>query len=329
MRSLSLLILSLCVLSVFTHETACETGVFDVNITIDSNPSFPATFNAKLIKLPVDDSLRGWVFAISKPSDLVKSIFIESGDDHYLAYRSLTSTFQGNNIIGDGKSISVIYSSDLKDGVAETHSIKVQFEYDADWDVITDLEFNNVLNWLNANKVARSNYVSALKQSLSAAASFYVTNSTNSALAGKSWAEITAKIQDLRKQIDGLNKDTLSSQSQINDTRSRIAANEDLLQAMNKDLSDQTGKLVQLSGQLGSQKETLVSLKNSKDTGLYNKDSFDNAAKVALQNIAGLIGNYRAECVVDGWWLDKALADLQKNKLIGSFESSVRKALLP
>jgi len=328
MTPLAFLLLSLCITVSFADDAPCTPGQFYVNIAIDQNAPFLATFDATLLALPAGDSQRGWIFSIPSPSSLVKSIFIPTGADFYLAFRSLSS-FTGTIIVGQGNTISTVYSSDVVNGTTQTHSISVQFQYSANWDVISSSDFNSVVSWLNANRNNRINYVTSLKQSLSQAAANYVTNATNSALVGKDDLTVQAAIAALNQQIASLNNDTNYAQSQLNLTQQEIQDNQAAYQAYLQTLSTQSGKLTQLNGQLTSQQTLLLSLQTANQTDNYNENTFNNAATLALENIATLISQYQAESVIDGCWLDIAYKGLQANLDLGSFETSVRKALLP
>ena len=310
------------------HFKQCEVGVFDVKIVFDQQEPIDAQFNAKVLKLPSGDNQRGWTFTIPSPSEEVKSHFLHSEEEYYLPYRSLTNAFTGNMIVGEGKSISTTFSADLKSDSVETHSLKIQFQYDAEWDVVPDADFNKIVGWLNFNRVERINYVKSLKAALSLAAANYVTNMTNSALVGKSKAEVDGKIAELRQKVGDFKSDLTNATTQYNESLEQIRGNENEIQGLKKVLSDNEGKLTQLFGDLNSQKEILNDLQTAKETNTFNADKFANNAKNALQAISGLITVYKPEAAADGWYLDKAFSDLEKLKMLSSFESDVRKALL-
>lgn len=326
-------ILLLLLLFKFSFQHECEPGVFNVKIFIDDEDPVEAEFNAKLLKLPTGDSLRGWSFTLSSSieNSLISSLFIESEtkESYYLAYRSLTTVFEGNSIEGQGKSIRVTYSADLKSGKAETHSIIVLFRYDADWSVISDEDFNRILAWLNSNRVQHINYVSDLKRQIAAVASDYASNATNSELSDKSQEEVQQKIKELKEKIESLQERALKLRDDYNETLTKIAENENKIQKLKKELSDTQGSLSQLNGQLGSQKTFLNELVKSKETNSFNKDRFAIGSKNALDSIRGLINAYQPEAAGDGWYLDQAFSDLQKEKDLNRFQAFVKKALLP
>lgn len=326
-------LLLLLLLFKFSSQHECDPGVFDVKIFIDDESPVEAEFNAKLLKLPTGDSLRGWQFSVSSSIEdsLISSLFIESEDkeSYYLAYRSLTTVFEGNSIEGQGKSIRVTYSADLKSGKAETHSIIVLFRYDPDWSVISDEDFNRVLAWLNSNRVQRINYVTDLKRQIAAVASDYVSNATNSELSGKSQEEVQEKIKELKEKIESLQEKALKLRDKYNETLSKIAENENKIQKLKKELSDTQGSLSQLNGQLSSQKTFMNELVKSKETNTFNKERFSISSKNALDSIRGLINAYQPEAAGDGWYLDLAFKDLQSLKDLNRFQTLVKKALLP
>ncbi len=330
MKAIFLVLIAISFFQSTLQNKDCEPGVFDVKIFIDQEEAIDAQFNAKLLKLASGDSQRGWLFEISSPNDLVNSIFVKSGDNYYLAYRSLPNTFEGNARVGEGNSISTTFSSDLKENViVPTHSIRVQFGYDPDWSVVAQKDFAKIVELLNLNRVERINYVRSLKIALSIAASNFVTNQTNSDLSGKSKEEVDAKIAELKQKIEELRNNTNASEVECNETLADYRTNEDNIQVLRKDLSDKEGNLVQLNGQLNSEKSILNDLKTAKQTNTFNREKFQSTANNALQAISGLITTYREDAAADAWYLDRAFKNLQSFKVLKDFDEDVRKALLP
>lgn len=320
--------LVLFLLICFSSQHDCEAGVFDVKITIDDQPAFDATFSAKILKTPIGDNLKGWGFKIEGKEDFdsIKTVFSNIKNKYYLSYRSLTNRFEGHSIEGEGKSISTTFSSDLGEN-STSHSIKIQFTYDPEWNVISDGDFNKLLDWLNSNRIQRINYIRSLKEQINQEANHYHTNKTNSDLSKKNKEEVAKKITELKDKAKRIKEENDKKKEELNKTFDSIHKNGEKINQIKGELSDLESDLAQLKGKLDSQMAFLKNLVAAKSTNNENKEKYASDAKNAMDAISGLVNLYKEEATTDGWLLDVAVVELAVFKDQKRFDKNIKVAL--
>ena len=174
-------------------------------------------------------------------------------------------------MVGEGRSISSIFSTDVQSQESKAYSLQIQFQYDPDWEVIPSADFNKILGWLNFNRVERINYVKSLKEKILIQALEYTTNLIKSETSGQDKSKLDSKISEISAQVSSLRSSSSSSQVSSTSLQASLLNGEKEVQTLKSDLSSLEGQLTQLNGKLDSQKGILNGLVTSKDNNNLNK----------------------------------------------------------
>jgi hypothetical protein len=251
--------------------------IFTVQIFVESETTATiATFDAKEIKKPIDGRVRGLYLTLS-PSAVIQPslksllVAVPNTTTYYLPYRSFPSAFTMTTPAGQGFYIS----STIQLGTA-FKSIKIQFEYDVDWDVITSEELNTLIGWLNTLRVDRMTVVSQLKASALQYANGYYTNKNSYEAALKGVAGLDAQIAKSNVQVIALTGEIAANDETIKSLLSQIAAKEQTLAALKQQQTDAIGKVSQDDQLITAQTESFKTLGLQKSSGVADTSAFQN-----------------------------------------------------
>jgi hypothetical protein len=117
------------------------------------------SIDAKTIKAPKDENTRGIEITFTKINEDIKPLLYQVGSKWYLPYRKLAQAFQIQEINNGGK----LLTSEVLASKDHLYALRVQFEFDAEWEVITDAELNTLVTWMNKNRTDRRSIVGSLK----------------------------------------------------------------------------------------------------------------------------------------------------------------------
>jgi DNA repair exonuclease SbcCD ATPase subunit len=326
MKFVNLFVVALC-LSCFAlakkKRKSLMARQFNVKIYVDSAKTFSeGTLDAKDVKIPPEgDKKKGIHFAIKTLDDSLKNLIVDSSIAglKYIPYRILSVEFTGEMPEKSAKSLSAIV---LRDG--KTYTVRLEFEYDAEWDVITNQELTNLITWLNTNRANRQSEILTLKTNLKKQGTEYneLVNSLNSAKGGSE--AVGKKIKENIESITKLDADNKSLDDQLVESQKAISDKSIALKAANDAVMNSENKIAEYKQQIESLKKTIENLKqsvNDKASAIQNANSRLSSSEKTLRT---KLSEIREEYGKDASKLDSVITDLIDNKNLDNALKTLR-----
>jgi hypothetical protein len=304
----------------------CNSAVFDVTIMIDGNEAtkVAASFDAREIKTPTGESVRGWRFTIPTINDDAKKVlYLGETSYYFLPYRLLSLSFSSDIPAGVGKIITTTYQS----SATEIHSVIIQFAYDAVWEVIEDSVLGKIVSFLNTNRSDRMMFIKQIKEKANEQAEIYKQNMTNANLAGASSTAIQAQITKLTADIATLDASTTKAQTDLDANEKLIVTQKAKIDGLKTTQKGYDSTLQSLAGTKTSQEGSLTKYKADQTSNTGSQTQYQTAYQGALQKIDGLITTFKPECADMGTYMDTARTKLISEKATTNFISNINKAL--
>lgn len=259
--------------------------LFNVSILVGQETvASIASFDAKDIKKPIDGKVRGvylTFFTAVQPSLKALLVAVTGTTVQYLPYRSLASPFGYESPAASGK----IISTTMQAGTAFTN-IRIQFQYDPDWDIISSEEINTLVGWLNTLRIDRITLVKQLKGGSSDAANAYYTSKASYDAALKGAAGIDSLITKSTADIAALKSDLSKNDDAMKALQVQISAKDANLIILSKSQTDATFIVSQDDQFISDSNSTMVILiqqqTDGKDTSGFQNTMDQNKAAFNL-----------------------------------------------
>jgi len=283
--------------------------IFTVSIFVETETKpTVATFDAKDVKKAVEGKIRGLYLniqdAVTNFQASLKSLLVPitgATNQFYLPYRSIPSPISLTTPSGQGSYLSL----QLQQG-DKFFSIKIVFEYDTDWEVITPEELTTLAGWLNSLRVDRINTVSGLKATAIQYANDYITNKNSLEAAQKGVAGLEAQITTSNTAITTLQKEMADNDAAIKTLLAQIATKEQNLILLKNQQTTAMGNVSQDDQQLAAQTQTLKTLTLQKDSGVADTSAFQNQMNINKDGFTSTLNALREEYAGDYSVLENA-----------------------
>jgi hypothetical protein len=273
---------------------------FTVNIFVDQDknasvePSV-AVIDAKNVKVVKTEELqRNLPLTFTKLNDDLKNLLNQNNGQYSLAYRKL-STFNSQEVNKEGK----IITTSFRKSPTEFSTLKIQFEFDPEWEIITDLEVNDLISWLNRNRQDIIDRINALKTLAIQYLVNYKTNTDNASAAASGAASIDAQIASLNQVAKQKQDELKLADTQANEKERTISSDQASIESLSQQLTSSKQKLDSLDAQIVA-KDNILSQLNAnladKSMSAASFESSMNAKKIAFNNV---IDNLKTEAPLE------------------------------
>ena len=302
----------------------CEVGLFDVTIQIDQEES-QARFSAKLLKDPTGDNLKGWSFT-GTPGALLSKSVIKGDSGFYIPFRQLTIPFSEQSNPAAGKVITTIIELNSAT-TPEFHTISVKFAFDPKWDVVTDAEFIDILNWLNTARSNRRSYVEQLKITANELASKYIISNDLASKAQGEGNQLATELKNYETKITALNTKNSGLKTKITNNQQAITDKQKEASKASTNQKTAKGKISSLNGDLQSENKIKTDYVNAKNDNVNLISQFDLYIKNYLQKINDLNSLYKEECAFNSALIDSSFNQFKNDFNAKTFSDNLLKAL--
>jgi hypothetical protein len=262
---------------------------FTVKIFVDQDKNASVqpsegVIDAKNVKVPkTEENQRSFPITFTRLNDDLKNLMNEKNGQYSLPYRKCF-TFTSQQVNKEGK----IITTQIQKSSTEFFHLKIQFEYDPEWEVITDTELNDLVSWMNRNKEDYISKINSLKTLAMKYANDYKTFTDNANAASKGASDIEAQIKKLTEDIKTMQTDLVATNSQIDEKERLIAADQTSIDNFSQLLIDSSKKMESLDSQIAA-KDSMISQLNANlaqtDSTANSFESIKNAKKTAFDNV--------------------------------------------
>ena len=281
--------------------------IFTVSIFVGTDSLFSvASFDAKDIKKPIDGKVRGVYLTFASGAQIQPSLKallvpVPTSNGNYLPYRSLAAAFVFESPAAQGKYLSttIQLGGDFK-------NIKIQFEYDPDWEVISNDEISTLVGWLNNLRIERMTLVNQLKGAALQSANAYYTNKVSYDAAVKGAQGIDDQIVSSNKQIAALKADMTKNDDEIKTVKASISVKEILLASLSKSQTDANSNVTQDDLYITSESSVLTNLQLQKSSGVTDATGFQNTMDQSKDAFVQKVNEVKEEYGNDAGDLEKA-----------------------
>lgn len=285
---------------------------FTVKIFVDPDTNASAqasigTIDAKTIKVPKNEEVRALNIKFTTINNDLKSLLTESNGNYYLSYRRLNSDFTVVPVNSAGRTISV----QIQKTNAEFHILKFQFEYDPEWEVITEAEVLDVVSWLNRNRVDRRNAITALKTLALQYASEYKTQTENLAASSKGAAAIDAQIATTTKLAESKEAELKQASDNLAEIEKKILAANTNIDRISGLLSNSKKSIDHIDSQISLKTQSINELTTKLSSGKVSAQSFKTTQDNNEASFKNAIGTLKTEAPSSSTTLDTAFTVLK------------------
>ena len=281
--------------------------IFKVSIFVGSETlNSTASFDAKDIKKPIDGKVRGVYLTfnnntIIQPSLKALLVAVPSTTGQYLPYRSLAASFKFESPAAQGK----IISTTIQLGNV-FQNIRIQFEYDPDWEVISSDEATTLIGWFNTLRIARIALVNQLKVAALQSGNAYYTSkvSYDAALKGAQGIDDQIKVSTI--QTAALKAEIAKNDETLKALKDQVTAKEASINALSKSQTGAVSRVSQDDQYISAQNATLNTLKLQKSSGVTDASAFQATMDQSKDAFVLIVNTIREEFGMDSVILDNA-----------------------
>ena len=281
-------------------------------LNADKNPSVQpsvGTIDAKTIKVPKNEEVRGLNIKFTTLNDDLKALLTENTGNFYLSYRRLSSEFQVLPNNSAGRIITVLFQKSSN----EFHNLKIQFEYDPEWEVITEQEVFEVVSWLNRNRIQRINAVTALKTLAFQSASEYKTQSATAEAATKGAKAIDAQIEATQKLIVSKEAELAENNNKLAELEKSILTKNTQINTLSDDLIKSKKTMDHIDSQIILKLKALQELSAELSTGNVSAQTYKTSMENQEASFKAGISILSAEAPSSSSELNKAFDILKES----------------
>ena len=268
--------------------------IFTVSIFVGNDSLFSvATFDAKDVKVPKNGKARGLYFNFTSGAQIqpsLNALLVPSANGTYLPYRSLAASFVFESPAAQGKYLSTTMQlgQDFK-------NIKIQFEYDPEWDTITNDELTILVRWLNNLRLLSIDYVNQLKSAASQSAINYYSNKVSYDAALKGAQGIQDQINSTNIHIAAIKANMTINENTIKNIKASISVKEQLLASLSKNQTIAVNTVSQDDQYIASQKSIYSNLQLQKTSNVTDATGFKTTMDLNIDTYDDLVNLVKEE----------------------------------
>lgn len=292
--------------------------IFDVKVFVNdaTNPT-SATLDAKPIKQAAQSAANlavkqyGLHLKTASVTPEFQAISFKNAEEYFIPYRYMFGQFTINTSQVQAKSISCTISVETA-GKTTTHLVKIQFDYDPEWEIVTDSDLTTLVDWINTAKSKARLSLNEDKEEVSKYANEYINNKNSFEAASKNIDEVNNLIttyenkdKDLQTQNEGFKSQYKTLLAQLSTAETELIA----LKTNENNLITQVNNQGNLLKQLNSQLSVLKSDDLSSSDNIKTLEGELNAIKQNFESAIAVLVPEAAET--------KNLLDQAKTSLYG------------